>query len=96
VADLRARLRHHRVVGFDTSIFIYKLEASSRYVHLATDALDGLVRGEYRGVTSSLTLMDICVRPLQLGRLEVADEYETLLMAFPNLTITDLDRHIAR
>jgi predicted nucleic acid-binding protein len=40
--------------------------------------------------------MEIAVRPLQLGRDEVADEYETLLAAFPNLSIVQADRAVAR
>jgi predicted nucleic acid-binding protein len=40
--------------------------------------------------------MEISVRPLQLGRPDVADEYETLLAAFPNLSIVKVSRPIAR
>ncbi len=36
------------------------------------------------------------MRPLQLSRPDVADEYETLLAAFPNLTIVEVSRPIAR
>jgi len=96
VVDLRATLQRHRTIGFDTSIFIYQLEVSPRYVDAATIALDGLARGDYQGVTSVLTLMEIAVRPLQLSRPDVADEYETLLAAFPNLTIVEVSRPIAR
>jgi len=96
VVDLRATLQRHRTIGFDTSTFIYQLEVSPRYVDAATIALDGLARGDYRGVTSVLTLMEIAVRPLQLSRPDVADEYETLLAAFPNLTIVEVSRPIAR
>ena len=96
MVDLTSVLHRHQVVGFDTSIFIYQLEASPRYVDVATSVLDGLMRAEYRGVISVLTLMEIAVRPLQLGRIDVADEYETLLAAFPNLAVAEIDRPVAR
>ncbi len=48
------------------------------------------------GVTSTITLMEITVRPLSLGRQDVARKYEALLVSFPNLEIVDLDREVIR
>lgn len=89
-------LSAHARVGFDTSIFIYQVEDSPRYAALAEEALDALSRGVFAGVTSILTLMEVAVRPLQLGRTDAADEYEMLLGSFPNLLVVDLDRSSAR
>jgi predicted nucleic acid-binding protein len=96
VEGLSDSLGRHQVIGIDTSIFIYKFEASPAYVDLATVALDALARGEFRGVTSVLTVMEICVRPLQFGREDAADEYETLLNTFPHLTVVDVTRPVGR
>jgi predicted nucleic acid-binding protein len=94
--DLAAMLGRHGRMGIDTSIFIYHLEASPRYAGVAGRALSALADGTYTGITSPLTLMELMVKPLQLGRPEVADEYELLLAGFPNLMITDIDRPAAR
>lgn len=96
MGDIAAALRNHRVVGFDTSIFIYHLELSRRYAEVAAVALTGLASNEFRGVTSVLTLMEIAVRPLQTGRPEVADIYGVSLNTFPNLTIATIDNDTAR
>jgi predicted nucleic acid-binding protein len=96
VVDLAASLRQHARVGLDTSIFIYHIEGSSRYASPAGVALEELVRGAFEGVTSVLTLMEIAVKPLQLGRADVADEYELLLATYPHLTVVGIDREIAR
>ncbi len=96
MAGLSEILRHHSCIGIDTSIFIYHIEASPLYADPAGEALDTLATGAFRGVTSVLTLMEITVHPLRLGRPLVADEYEILLASFPNLHIIDLDRRIAR
>lgn len=96
MATLTAALRAHRRVGLDTSIFIYHFEASSRYAVTAGTALEDLARGVFAGITSVLTLMEIAVRPLQLGRTEAADEYGILLASYPHLTIVEIDRVIAR
>jgi predicted nucleic acid-binding protein len=96
VTGLTDALRDHERVGLDTAVFIYQLEGASRFAATAGEALDAVARGVCQGVTSSLTLMEVAVRPLALGRPDVADEYEVLLANFPNLAIIDVDRRVAR
>jgi predicted nucleic acid-binding protein len=96
VGDIAAVLRNHQLVGFDTSIFIYHIEESPHYAEVAATALKDLATGTFMGVTSALTLMEIAVQPLQMGRPEVADIYGALLNTFPNLTIANLDPFSAR
>ena len=38
--------------------------------------------------------MELTVRPLQLGRQDVADEYEVLIDDFPNLELAAISRDI--
>jgi len=47
-------------------------------------------------VTSVVTVMELTVRPWQLGRSAVAREYEALLVHFPNLVLADVTRDVAR
>jgi predicted nucleic acid-binding protein len=96
VGALTDSLRRHATVGIDTSIFIYQLEDSDRYASVAEEALDALAHGVFQGVTSVLTLMEVAVRPLQLGRTDVADDYELLLGSYPHLAVVELDRATAR
>jgi predicted nucleic acid-binding protein len=96
LAGVAAALRGHSRVGLDTSVFIYHLEGSSRYAPSVETVFDALAAGSFSGVTSVLTLMELTVRPLQLGRPEVADEYEVILANYPNLTIVEIGRSTAR
>ena len=96
MADLAAALRQHERIGVDTPIFIYHLEGTTHLAGLARVALDELAGGAFTGVTSVLTLMEIAVKPLQLGRPDIAEEYEILLANYPNLIIAALDRPTAR
>jgi predicted nucleic acid-binding protein len=96
VAGLAAALHGHQRVGLDTSIFIYQIEGSTRFAEPAGIALDELARGAFEGVTSVLTLMEIAVKPLQLERPGVADEYEIVVATYPHLLVVDIDRAIAR
>jgi predicted nucleic acid-binding protein len=96
VADLGAALRQHESIGLDTPIFIYHIEGTTQLAGLAGVALDELAGGAFTGVTSVLTLMEIAVKPLQMRRPDVAEEYEVLLANYPNLVIAALDRPTAR
>jgi predicted nucleic acid-binding protein len=44
--------------------------------------------------SSELTLLELTVRPLQLGRQDAADNYELLLSHFPNLELAPVTREI--
>lgn len=94
--DLAGRLAGHTVLGLDTSVFIYHLEAHPCYLPLTMILLAGVQAGQWRAVTSTVTLMELTVRPWQLGRAAVAREYEALLVHFPHLTVADVTRDVAR
>ena len=96
MADLAATLRRHARIGLDTSVFIYHIEERGPFAEAAGVAMDEMASGAFVGVTSVLTLMEIAVRPLQLGRSDVAEEYEVLLANYPNLEVAAIDRATAR
>jgi len=96
IQRLIARLHGHAVIGLDTSIFIYHFEVHPRYLPLTTGILSGIAEGDHRGVTSTITLMELTVRPWQLERQAVVRHYEALLVHFPNLLLADVDREVAR
>lgn len=90
------KLKKLEVVGIDTPLFIYHLEANKKYSNLTQKSFSSMESGSWHGVTSMITLMEINVHPWRVGREDVARKYETLLMNFPNLEIVDIDRDIAR
>ena len=94
--EFSKRLAKAKVIGLDTSIFIYFLEDNERYGPLAQITINGIEKGKWQGVTSTITLKEITVRPWQLGRESAAREYEAILVHFPNLSIVDVDRNVAR
>lgn len=94
--ELSKRLAKAKIIGLDTSIFIYFLEDNARYGPLAQVTINGIEKGKWQGVTSTITLMEISVRPWQLGRESAAREYEAVLVHFPNLSIVDVNRDVAR
>jgi predicted nucleic acid-binding protein len=93
---LSERLRLYPRVGLDTSIFIYHFEENPAYCALTREILSSIERGERQGITSTISLMEIIVQPLSLGRVDIARKYEALLVNFPNLEMIDIDREIIR
>jgi predicted nucleic acid-binding protein len=96
VEQFRRQLAGHAIIGLDTSVFIYHLEAHPRYQPLTQELLSGIQAGRQTAVTSVTTVMELTVRPWQLGRPAVAREYEALLVHFPNLVLADVSRDVAR
>lgn len=90
------RLAPHTTIGLDTAVFIYHLEAHPTYHPLTQQLLAGVETGRWTAVTSTVTVMELTVRPWQLDRPAVARAYETLLVHFPHLILVDVTRDIAR
>lgn len=93
---LGERLAAHARVGLDTAVFIYHLEAHPRYLPLTREVLTGVQTGRWMAITSTVTIMELTVRPWQINRPAVAREYEALLVHFPHLTVADVTRDVAR
>jgi predicted nucleic acid-binding protein len=83
-------------IGIDTPIFIYHLESHPAYLPLTQALLSSIEAGMKKGMTSTVTIMEINIRPLQLGRPEIAIKYEALLANFPNFSLIDINRDVAR
>jgi predicted nucleic acid-binding protein len=92
----REQLAQHAVIGLDTSIFIYHLEAHPRYLPLTRELLNRVEAGRQRAVTSTVTVMELTVHPWRIGRPSIAREYEAMLAHFPHLTLVDVTRDVAR
>ncbi len=87
-------LRGHQRVLIDSSVWIYHFEQHREFGATANRVIQGMEEGAFRGISSELTLLELSVRPLQLGRQDVADEYELLLSYFPNLELEPISRDI--
>ncbi|CAN5715543.1 hypothetical protein BH23CHL2_BH23CHL2_21730 [soil metagenome] len=92
---LDSDLRSHRIIGLDTSLFIYSLENHAVYGELAGSVFIDIEDGQYEAVTSVVSLMEVTVQPLRLGQVDVVRAYQTYLGSFPNLDVVDIDRRTA-
>jgi len=85
IARLRNSLERHRRVALDTSVFIFHLEASPKYVPLTDCAFSWLDAKTSAAVTSVMTMTELLVKPYRESDKESAAKYYALLSTYPNL-----------
>ena len=88
-------LARHKLVGIDTSPFIYHLEKDPEYSKLTLRLLEEVENGSLKALTSTLTLMEVLVRPKPIGNMQAAEDYRFLLKTFPNLALKPIDDNCA-
>jgi predicted nucleic acid-binding protein len=84
----------HRRVLIDTNIWLYHFEGNRQFEKAASAMISDLELGVFEGIVSELTLMELQVRPFQLDRQDIADEYELLLANFPHLIFLPVTRDV--
>lgn len=67
-----------KVVGVDTSIFIYFIEKNPQYFSSVKHFFKTNQDGKFKIVTSSLTLMELLVQPFKLARFDLIEEYKRI------------------
>lgn len=88
-------LHRSRRGGLETTVFISRIEGSARFSAPAGTAFDELAEGTFEGATSVLTLLELVVKPLHLGKPRVVVD-AALVANYPNLTPVDLARSTVR
>ncbi len=88
-------LAKHKLVGIDTSPFIYHLEGDPDYSKLTLRLFEEIEKGGLKAVTSVLTLMEVLVRPKQVGDKRAVEDYRFVLKTFPNLALRPIDESCA-
>ncbi len=90
IEDLRGK-----VVGLDTSIFIYYIEKNPFYLDLLQPFFASLLRGEFVTVTSTVTLLEVLVHPYKHGDAELVQRYRDILFHSYNHRTIQLSQDIA-
>ena len=88
-------LARHKLVGIDTSPFIYHLERNPKFSGLTTRLFEEVEKGRVKAVTSVLTLMEVLARPKQKGDKQAVEDYRFVLKTFPNLSLKPVDETCA-
>jgi len=88
-------LKGHQVVGLDTMLFIYSMEARRPYIPFLRSIFYYIERGLTKGVTSIITLIEVLIKPLKDQNIKAVKDYKFLLNNFPNLRMVNIDPKLA-
>ena len=80
----------------DTAPFIYLIEKSPDYLHVIEPIFRAADAGDVRLFSSSLTLIEVLVKPLRLKRPDLVVQYEHILTSSSSIRLQSLDVSIAR
>jgi predicted nucleic acid-binding protein len=84
-----------KTIGLDTMVFIYHFEENRVYSPLTFSIFESLEKGNFNGITSILTLLEILVKPKRENNLILTERYKILFETFPNLQVKTLNENIA-
>jgi predicted nucleic acid-binding protein len=84
-----------QVVGLDSAPLIYFIEENPIYLEMTDAFFEAMVRGEFRVVTSVVTLLEVLVYPLRQGNRILAQQYRDILFNEEGLTTIAVSPAIA-
>ena len=82
-------------MGLDTAPLIYFMEQNPNYLEMMRLFFRWFDRGDFRMVTSTVTLVEVLVHPLRQGNTILAQEYCEILLNQESLTVVELTPDIA-
>ena len=80
------------IVALDTAVFIYYIERRPEYAEAVRPIFQAYSRGEIEIVTSSITLLEVLVKPYRAADPKLALDYEDILTRSDGLRMIDVDR----
>jgi predicted nucleic acid-binding protein len=89
-------LDQHSMIGVDTSPFIYFVEEHPRYFAATTELFDAIDRHVVAAVTSMVTMLEVLVRPLREGRIDLVDAIYAVAPRHPHIDWMPLSLPIAQ
>lgn len=84
-----------RCVCVETAVFIYYLEDQGAYATLVEPLFGAVGSGRFSGISSCLTLAEALVKPLRMGRHDLAEAYRRALGESFRIRLYPLNRPVA-
>jgi len=93
--SLAAFLRKHQRIGLDTSIFIFEVKESRKYIEMVHPVFRWLEKPESYGITSTVSMLELLVHPYRRSDLDTVNKFYALLSTYPNLHWVELTLPVA-
>jgi predicted nucleic acid-binding protein len=84
-----------KIIFLDTAPLIYFIEGHSNYQPVLTKLFTANDSGDFIFYTSSITLLEVLVKPLREGQAGLVSQYKDILLRAPGIEIYDIDNIIA-
>jgi predicted nucleic acid-binding protein len=88
-------LKKHRVVGVDTSVLIYWIEDHPIYAPMLAPFFSWIDHKTNAAVTSTVTMLEILVRPYRDANTDLVNQFYALLVTHPGIRWIELNLSIA-
>jgi predicted nucleic acid-binding protein len=85
----------NKLIFLDTAPLIYFIESHSVYQHTLKSMFEQNDDGLFRFITSSLTLLEVLVKPLKDGRLDIVESYRNILINSEGIDIIEVNNTTA-
>jgi len=85
-----------QTVALDTAPLIFYIERNPSYIDYVRPFFVSLGRGEFRVVTSVITLLEVLVHPLRRVDDALAHQYNDILLSSPNITVHSVTNVVAQ
>lgn len=83
------------IVGLDTAPLFYFIEENPTYLATVRTFFEALDRGEFRVVTSTITLLEVLIHPFRQDNSHLAQQYREILLNAEGLTTLSVTPEIA-
>lgn len=84
-----------KVVFFDTAPLIYFMEKNVRYIDVIKPVITLIDSGQAKGLTSTITLLEVLVLPLREGNKKLAEKYKAILLSSNGLETCEISNAIS-
>jgi predicted nucleic acid-binding protein len=84
-----------KIIFLDTAPLIYFIEGNSEYQQGLKQIFEANDKGDFTFITSSITLLEVLVKPLREGQTELADQYKRILTTANGIQIFDITNALA-
>lgn len=84
-----------KTVFLDTAPLIYFIEGHSVYHPILAPLFDFNDKAGFSFVASTITLLEVLVKPIREGKIAIADQYRHILTNAPGIEILDMNTAIA-
>lgn len=82
-------------ICIDTAPFIYFIEKNSKYFRLIKSIFSEIENEKIDAVTSTITLLEVLVLPLKLGKIELSEQYRDILLYTDGLSTCEVSHDIS-